>query len=122
MAKQRKDRSSREEQFLDAWKEHSPFGPEGMPEREYRFHPERGWRFDFAWPSLKVAVEIQGLGGGHQSISGLRRDAEKFRAGLLDGWVIIPMTSPCLGSKAKLEDAVHYVAEILRLRHERSRR
>lgn len=22
------------------------------PEREYRFHPGRRWRFDFAWPSL----------------------------------------------------------------------
>ena len=29
------------------------------PEREFRFC-ERRWRFDFAWPSHKVAVEIDG--------------------------------------------------------------
>lgn len=36
----------------------------GTPEREFRFHPERRWRFDFAWPDVKVAVEIDGGGYG----------------------------------------------------------
>lgn len=27
------------------------------PEREYRFDPERRWRFDFAWPDQMLAVE-----------------------------------------------------------------
>ncbi len=30
------------------------------PAREYRFHRERRWRFDFAWPDYKVAVEVEG--------------------------------------------------------------
>lgn len=25
---------------------------------EYRFHPVRKWRFDFAFPSLRLAIEI----------------------------------------------------------------
>src|SRR4051812_10049951 len=34
----------------------------GLPKpiAEYRFHPERGWRFDFAWPAQLVALEIDG--------------------------------------------------------------
>lgn len=27
---------------------------------EYRFHPTRKWRFDFAIPHIKVAIEIEG--------------------------------------------------------------
>jgi hypothetical protein len=27
---------------------------------EYRFHPKRMWRFDRAWPAVKVAVEFHG--------------------------------------------------------------
>ena len=32
------------------------------PEREYKFHPSRRWRFDFAWPALylRIAVEVEG--------------------------------------------------------------
>ena len=35
---------------------------------EYRFHPGRDWRFDFAIPSRRVAVEVEGgafNGGRH---------------------------------------------------------
>tara|TARA_R110002126_G_scaffold288065_2_gene441348 strand:+ start:900 stop:1049 length:150 start_codon:yes stop_codon:yes gene_type:complete len=28
------------------------------PEAEYRFHPTRRWRFDFARPDKKLAVEV----------------------------------------------------------------
>jgi len=30
------------------------------PVREHVFHDDRGWRLDFAWPSRRVAVEMQG--------------------------------------------------------------
>lgn len=30
------------------------------PVTEHRFHPTRKWRFDYAWPDRKVAVEIDG--------------------------------------------------------------
>lgn len=29
-------------------------------QREYRFAPKRLWRFDFAWPELALALEIEG--------------------------------------------------------------
>ena len=58
-------------------------------EREYKFHPTRKWRWDFAWPADKVAVECQGgtwTKGAHSSGSGLERDYEKINAGQLMGW------------------------------------
>lgn len=62
---------------------------EGMV-REHRFHPERRWRFDFAWPAEKVAVEVDGLlpgaGGRHQRMAGIEGDHEKKNAAQLLGW------------------------------------
>ena len=59
------------------------------PVAEYKFHSKRRWRFDFAWPLEKVAVEIEGLtreGGRHQRPEGFRGDCEKYEAALLAGW------------------------------------
>jgi hypothetical protein len=63
------------------------------PERELRFHPTRRWRFDFAWPDVKLACEVEGLvrsasKGGHQSIGGARQDMDKYEAALLLGWTV----------------------------------
>ena len=44
---------------------------------EYRFHPGRDWRFDFAIPSRRVAVEVEGgafNGGRHIRPEGYLRD------------------------------------------------
>ena len=61
------------------------------PEREYKFHDTRKWRFDFAWPDVKVAVEVEGLthgGGRHQRLAGFIADCEKMEAALIYGWVV----------------------------------
>lgn len=64
--------------------------------REHRFHPERKWRFDFAWPNQMLAVEIQGgiymKKGGHTSVTGFQRDCDKFNAGVILGWRILKFT------------------------------
>ena len=61
-------------------------------EREYRFSPERKWRFDYCWPARKVAVEIDGLlyGGkaGHQTVKGVLLDCEKYEAAIAAGWTV----------------------------------
>ena len=44
---------------------------------EYRFHPSRDWRFDFAIPSHRVVVEVEGgafNGGRHIRPEGYLRD------------------------------------------------
>jgi len=60
-----------------------------LPIREYRFHATRKWRFDFAWPDLKVAIEIDGgafaFGGGKHMQP---RDFEKLNTAASLGWKV----------------------------------
>jgi hypothetical protein len=74
-----------------------------LPEREYRFHPTRKWRFDFAWPAHLLAAEIeggiwlppddpQGRRSRHTVGSGFERDCEKYNAALLLGWRVLRFT------------------------------
>jgi very-short-patch-repair endonuclease len=63
-------------------------------EREYRFNPERRWRFDFAWPNPKVAVEIDGgiyreQPGRHNRGAGMEKDNEKLNWAVSRGWKIL---------------------------------
>lgn len=87
--------------------------------REWRFHPVRMWRFDFAWPDQKVALEIDGLGkqrlsnalkagtfkpasraaaqaaalGGHRTVDGMRKDHEKQNEAAILGWRVMRVLS-----------------------------
>jgi hypothetical protein len=63
-----------------------------MPVMEYRFHPVRRWRFDYAWPAQKLAMEIQGavfVQGRHTRGAGLRKEYEKLNAAAADGWRVL---------------------------------
>lgn len=62
------------------------------PEREYRFHPVRLWRFDFAWPGKRLAVEVEGgvySGGRHTRGSGFMGDMAKYNEAALLGWRVL---------------------------------
>lgn len=62
------------------------------PATEYMFHPERRWRFDFAWPSRRIAVEIEGgiaTGGRHVRPAGFREDTVKYNEATLAGWHLL---------------------------------
>ena len=59
---------------------------------EYRFHPTREWRFDFAVPAARVAIEVEGgiwNGGRHFREEGWRRDLEKYNEAAACGWLVI---------------------------------
>jgi hypothetical protein len=60
---------------------------------EYRFHPTRKWRFDWANPAVRLAVEIQGVArggvGAHSYASGMERDYEKYNQAVAMGWRLI---------------------------------
>ena len=59
------------------------------PKREYTFHPFRKWRFDFAWPQKKVAIEVEGgvwVSGRHTRGSGFVKDMEKYNEAAKLGW------------------------------------
>jgi hypothetical protein len=69
----------------------------GLPagEREHRFHPPRRWRFDFAWPDVWVAVELEGgiwVGGGHVRGGKYTQNCEKYNMAALDGWCLLRFT------------------------------
>ena len=64
-------------------------------EREFRFDPARKWRLDFAWPGLKLGVEVEGgtwSWGRHVRPDGFERDAEKYNAAALAGWRVLRFT------------------------------
>lgn len=65
------------------------------PEREHRFHPTRRWRFDYAWPKPKVALEYEGTGGAksrHMTFTGYANDCEKYNEAAILGWRVIRVT------------------------------
>jgi very-short-patch-repair endonuclease len=77
----------------------------GLPmwEKEYRFHPKRKWRFDYAWSAYKIAVEIEGgswVGGRHNRGAGFAKDCEKYNAATAAGWRVFRLT----GSMITLEN------------------
>ena len=82
-------------------------------EEEHRFHPTRKWRFDFAWPEVLVAVEIEGAvwaRGRHTRGAGFIADCDKYNAAAAEGWAVIRFTSE------HLKDSVgcaEFVAKLL---------
>jgi very-short-patch-repair endonuclease len=82
------EKSEAEKAFLEAWRQ-LPFSsrlPE--PVGELVFHPVRKWRFDFAWPAEKLAVEIDGR-GRHMTVEGFREGCLKRNEALLLGWRVL---------------------------------
>ena len=82
-------------------------------DEEHRFDAVRRWRFDFAWPDLAVAVEIDGFGFGHQAQQGMAADNDKQNAAVVSGWRVFRFNSRQLGSQAGVRDAVDLVAGVL---------
>lgn len=80
---------------------------------EFAFDETRKWRFDFAWPSQKVAVEIDGFGYGHQAQQNIAAGHEKQNAAIEQGWRVLRFTSRQLGSKQGVSDAVEQVCRLL---------
>jgi hypothetical protein len=69
------------------------------PVREHRFAPPRRWRFDYCWPSLRLALEIEGgtwTGGRHVRGRGYERDCEKYNRAALLGWAVLRVTAAML--------------------------
>lgn len=61
--------------------------PEPVP--EYVFAAPRKWRFDYAWPDQKVALEVQGglfIKGRHTQGSWLLKEHEKLNTAAALGW------------------------------------
>ena len=62
---------------------------------EWPFHPTRKWRFDYACPELKIAIEVDGgifTGGRHSGGVGQLKDFEKGNAACAMGWYVFHTT------------------------------
>lgn len=60
--------------------------------KEHRFHPDRRWRFDYADPKHKVAIELEGgiwIRGRHNRGKGYIQDTKKYNAAAVLGWRIL---------------------------------
>ena len=65
------------------------------PVSEYRFHPIRKWRFDFAYPDKMIAIECEGgtwSRGRHTRGGGFEKDCEKYNTAALMGWKVLRFT------------------------------
>lgn len=89
-------KSSLERTFDTLWRQQQLMGndlPDPIP--EYRFHPKRRWRFDYAWPEYLVAVELEGgvwSNGRHVRPKGFEGDCEKYNAAAVRGWRVLRFT------------------------------
>lgn len=73
--------------------------------KEYKFHPTRKWRYDYAVPEYKIALEVEGgvwTKGRHTRPQGFLGDIEKYNAGTLLGWRIFRVTPDELYSNKTL--------------------
>ena len=84
-----------------------------IPEQEYRFHPVRRFRFDYAWPASLVALEIEGgvwTGGRHVHPSGYLRDMVKYNLAASMGWRVLR----CMPANLCSNETLGYIAATLR--------
>jgi hypothetical protein len=91
--------SALERAFLTRLLQLAPELPLPLP--GHSFLASRQWKFDFAWPTLKVAVELEGgtfSGGRHVRGVGYAKDCEKYNAAALEGWLLLRYTSDMLSN------------------------
>jgi len=90
------------------------------PERNFRFLDGRKYELDFAWPTLKLGVEVQGgifrIRSGHRSIRGLLRDYEKANLAQLNGWIFLQFSA----KEIRSGEAVTLIQDAIEFRTEQS--
>lgn len=101
-------RAQREKHELALFSQLRALGVE-RPVREFRFgaeaaggpgrglrarldeHGLKDWRFDFAWPELRFAVEVEGgihTNGRHTRGAGYEEDLKKYHHAMRLGWTV----------------------------------
>jgi hypothetical protein len=90
------------------------FKAAGLPEPvpEYRFCEGRRWRFDYAFPEHKIALEIEGgvwVRGRHTRGKGFLGDMEKYNRAVILGWKLLR----CTPEMVKSGEALRLVQEAL---------
>lgn len=86
----------------------------GIPEpvSEFRFHPTRQWRADWAWPAQRVLLEVEGgiwTKGRHSRGAGMLKDMEKYNAATAMGYRVfrcVPKTLRATETLDMLQEAL----------------
>lgn len=83
-------------------------------EREYVFHPTRKWRFDFAIPELRIAIEVEGgtFSGKdtrHTTGMGHHEDCNKYNAAAMLGWRVLRYTAKHIASGQAYDELEIYL-------------
>lgn len=63
--------------------------------KEYKFHPTRRWRFDYAIVEHMIAIEVEGgvwTKGRHTRGKGFLNDITKYNTATSMGWRLIRVT------------------------------
>lgn len=60
------------------------------PEREYYHITGRNFRLDFAWPAIKLGVEVQGM--AHRIKGKFHADMEKRILAQMNGWLVMEIS------------------------------
>jgi len=74
---------------------------------EYKFHPARKWRFDYAIPKYMIAIEVEGgvwNNGRHTRGAGYIKDMEKYNEATILGWRILRYTPQQFNLFRHIED------------------
>lgn len=82
--------------------------------KEYKFHPVRKWRFDYAIPEHKIALEVEGgvwTEGRHVRAQGFLGDMEKYNTATLMGWRVFRTTPDDLYKMVTINMIRHAINE-----------
>lgn len=102
----RQNKAKWELPFLLDWKARYPELP--VPVRDFKFHPTRKWRADFAWEKVKVICELHGGGarGRHATVKGHAADCEKINEAQKLGYMVLQYTVTRLRNMGSVVDEV----------------
>ena len=62
---------------------------------EFKFHPTRKWRSDYAFPIHRLLIEIEGgtwISGRHNHPGSILKDFEKYNEAAIEGYQILRFT------------------------------
>jgi very-short-patch-repair endonuclease len=82
------------------------------PEREYYHITGRDFRLDFAWPAIKLGVEVQGM--AHRIKSKFHADMEKRILAQMNGWLVMEIS----GDMVRHDTAIAWLVILMEQRRQ----
>jgi very-short-patch-repair endonuclease len=86
------------------------------PFRQWQFHPERKWKFDFAFRGEKIAIEVEGgiysrVQGGHTRGKGYELNLEKYNAAVKLGWRVLRYSTDMVLAGTAMADVLELLKQ-----------